>query len=201
MDAMTKVGSKGQLTSSPGSTLKKSGADVVAIFRETAVGRGKFGFDSHETYEEEQEESAKANHPDLGLIEALKSVISGHEEVITAYLYGSAARGSEGMRGDSDIDVGILLVDDAAPDQRYLMRMAREIQSRLGLDREIDLRVLNRRPVRFLNQVLRSGALVFVRDEKKRVEFETGVLKEYLDFKPFLNAYDKERRRRLIYGD
>jgi len=139
------------------------------------------------------------NHHDSDLVEALKSVISEHEEVIAAYLYGSAAQGI--MREDSDIDVGVLLADDAAPDYRYGVRMAGEIQSRCHLAREVDLRVLNRRPIRFLNQVLRYGKLVFVRDEKKRVEFETGVLKEYLDFKPFLREYDRERRRRLIYGD
>jgi predicted nucleotidyltransferase len=133
------------------------------------------------------------------MIESLKSVISEHEEVIAAYLYGSSAQGR--MRADSDIDVGILLADDAVTDHRYAVRMARELQSRCRLDREVDLRVLNRRPIRFLNQVMRYGELVFVRDEKKRVEFETGVLKEYLDFKPFLRAYDIERRRRLIYGD
>lgn len=139
------------------------------------------------------------NHHDSDLVEALKSVISEHEEVIAAYLYGSAAQGI--MREDSDIDVGVLLADDAAPDYRYEVRMSGEIQSRCHLAREVDLRVLNRRPIRFLNQVLRYGKLVFVRDEKKRVEFETGVLKEYLDFKPFLREYDRERRRRLIYGD
>lgn len=133
------------------------------------------------------------------MIESLKSVISEHEEVIAAYLYGSAAQGR--MRADSDIDVGILLADDAVTDHRYVVRMARELQSRCRLDREVDLRVLNRRPIRFLNQVMRYGELVFVRDEKKRVEFETGVLKEYLDFKPFLREYDRERRRRLMYGD
>ena len=84
---------------------------------------------------------------------------------------------------------------------RYGVRMAGEIQSRCRLARDVDLRVLNRRPVRFLNQVLRYGILVFMQDEKKRVEFETGVLKEYLDFKPFLREYDIECRRRLIYGD
>ncbi|KAF5411867.1 MAG: hypothetical protein C5S47_02740 [Candidatus Methanogasteraceae archaeon] len=133
------------------------------------------------------------------MIESLKSVISEHEEVIAAYLYGSAAQGR--MWEDSDIDVGILLADDAVTDHRYVVRMAREIQSRCRLDMEVDLRVLNRRPIRFLNQVMRYGKLVFVRDEKKRVEFETGVLKEYLDFKPFLREYDRERRRRLIYRD
>ncbi len=155
--------------------------------------------DSHETHIEEPEERVQVNHQNSDLIESLKSVISEHEEVIAAYLYGSAAQGI--MREDSDIDVGILLADDAAPDYRYGVRMAGEIQSRLCIARDVDLRVLNRRPVRFLNQVLRYGKLVFVRDEKKRVEFETDVLKEYLDFKPFLREYDRERRRRLIYGD
>ena len=50
MDVAAKVGSKGQLASSPGSTIKKPGADRVAIFRGTAKGTGKLKFDSHEAY-------------------------------------------------------------------------------------------------------------------------------------------------------
>ena len=172
---------------------------TTTIFREAALCTGKLRLDSHETHIEEPEEMVQVNHRNLDLIESLKSVISEHKEVIAAYLYGSVAQGI--MREDSDIDVGVLLADDAAPDYRYGVRMAGEIQSRCHLAREVDLRVLNRRPVRFLNQVLRYGKLVFVRDEKKRVAFETGVLKAYLDFKPFFREYDRERRRRLIYGD
>ena len=130
------------------------------------------------------------------MIEMLNSVIREHGEVIAAYLYGSAVR--EDLRADSDIDIGILLADDAVPDHFYAIRMAREIRSRSRLAREVDVRILNRRPIRFLNQVLRYGELVFVRDERKRVEFETGVIKEYLDFKPFLREYDRKRRGRLL---
>jgi len=43
--------------------------------------------------------------------ELLKSVICEHDEVILAYLYGSAVQGN--LRADSDIDIGILLADDA----------------------------------------------------------------------------------------
>ncbi|MCK4811937.1 MAG: nucleotidyltransferase domain-containing protein, partial [Methanosarcinales archaeon] len=68
---------------------------------------GKLRLDSHETYIEEMEERVQVNHQNSDLIESLKSVISEHEEVIAAYLYGSAAQGI--MRADSDIDVGILL--------------------------------------------------------------------------------------------
>ncbi|NMG82598.1 MAG: hypothetical protein GIS02_00100 [Methanosarcinales archaeon] len=130
------------------------------------------------------------------MIEMLKSVIREHGEVIAAYLYGSAVQGN--MRADSDIDIGILLMDDAVPDYLYTIRMAREIRSRCHLDREVDVRILNRRSIRFLHQVLRYGEIVFVRDERKKVEFETSVIKEYLDFKPFLMEYDRTRRRRLL---
>lgn len=130
------------------------------------------------------------------MIEMLKSVIREHGEVIAAYLYGSAVHGN--LRADSDIDIGILLTDDAVPDYLYTIRMAREIRSRCHLDREVDVRILNRRPIRFLHQVLRYGEIVFVRDERKKVEFETGVIKEYLDFKPFLMEYDRTRRGRLL---
>jgi predicted nucleotidyltransferase len=129
-------------------------------------------------------------------IELLKSVIREHEEVIIAYLYGSAVQGN--LRADSDIDIGILLVDDAVPDHLYAIKMAGEIRSRCRLDMEVDVRILNRRPIRFLHQVLRYGEIVFVRDERKRVDFETDVIKAYLDFKPFLQEYDRMRRRRLL---
>lgn len=129
-------------------------------------------------------------------IEMLKSLIREHDEVIIAYLYGSGAQGN--LRADSDIDIGILLVDDAVPDHLYAIRLAGEIRSRCRLDREVDVRILNRRPIRFLHQVLRYGEIVFVRDERKRVDFETGVIKAYLDFKPFLMEYDRKRRLRLL---
>ena len=128
--------------------------------------------------------------------EMLKSVIRDHDEVIIAYLYGSAVQGN--LRADSDIDIGILLADDAVPDHLYTIRMAGEIRSRCRLDRAVDVRILNRRPIRFLHQVLRYGEILFVRDERKRVEFETDVIKVYLDFKPFLMDYDRKRRRRLL---
>ena len=124
--------------------------------------------------------------------EMLKSLIRKHDEVIIAYLYGSAAQGN--LQADRDIDIGILLADDAVPDHLYAIRLAGEIRSRCHLDRAVDVRILNRRPIRFL----RYGEIVFVRDERKRVDFETGVIKEYLDFKPFLMEYDRKRRRRLL---
>ncbi|KAF5411865.1 MAG: hypothetical protein C5S47_02730 [Candidatus Methanogasteraceae archaeon] len=77
MDAVMKVGPKGQvviprnfrnaLKIYPGSRvlfrladnkleIEKPSSDTVAVFKETAKGMGKLGFDSHEAYREELEE-------------------------------------------------------------------------------------------------------------------------------------------------
>lgn len=131
-----------------------------------------------------------------GVMEVLKVVFSEHDEIVVAYLYGSAVH--ESLQADSDIDIGILLSDDFTPDYMYVVRIGEEIRSGCDLDREVDVRILNRRSIRFLHQVLRHGEIVFVRDEERRVEFETDVMKEYLDFKPFLREYDVSRRERLL---
>ncbi len=38
---------------------------------------------------------------------------------------------------------------------------------------------------------------VYLKDEKKRIEFETSSLDQYYDFKPHLEMYDAARRARL----
>ena len=53
--------------------------------------------------------------------------------------------------------------------------------------------ILNNKPIRFLNQVLRYGKLIFSRDEKERVRFETYITKTYIDMKPYFLEYDRMR--------
>jgi hypothetical protein len=63
--------------------------------------------------------------------------------------------------------------------------------------RNVEVVVLNDRPLRFINQVLRYGKLIFSRDEKERIRFETLMTKKYIDFKPYYEEYDKLREKRL----
>jgi hypothetical protein len=126
----------------------------------------------------------------------IKDTLRGHEEIIVAYLYGSSVKGYEGK--GSDIDVGLLLKEDFEADALYPARIAGEIKEKCRLSREVDVRILNKRPYRFLHQVIREGEIILSADEKKRVIFEMSVIDGYIDLKPFYEQYDEKRRERLL---
>jgi len=129
------------------------------------------------------------------LLEKISRTISTHNEIVAAYVFGSFAKGYE--RADSDIDIGLLLAHDEEGGGFYPERIAGELKGTLKTKRDIDVRILNRGTLRFLHQVL-NGKLVFCRDDKKRIEFETSTIRKYLDFKPFLEEYDRMRKERLL---
>lgn len=126
----------------------------------------------------------------------IKEVLKRHDEVLVAYLYGSAVKGYE--RKDSDIDIGLLLSDDFEPDALYPAQIAGEIKKKIGSKREADVRVLNDRPFGFLFQVVKEGEVILSTDEGRRAEFESFVVNRYLDFKPFYEQYDEKRKERLL---
>jgi len=132
----------------------------------------------------------------MKLKDEIKEVLKGHEEILVAYLYGSPVKGYEGKR--SDIDVGLLLKEDFEAEALYPARIAREIKEKCGLDQEVDVRILNKRAHHFLHQVIRGGEVILSKDERERVRFETSVIDEYIDFKPFYEQYDEKRRERLL---
>lgn len=119
-----------------------------------------------------------------------------HEEILVAYLYGSIVKGYGGK--GSDIDVGLLLKKNFEVEALYPVHIAGEIKEKCGVDQEVDVRILNNRPYRFLRQVIREGEVVVSTDERERVKFETFVIDRYLDFKPFYDQYDQKRRERLL---
>jgi hypothetical protein len=132
----------------------------------------------------------------MQLKEGIKEVLKGHEEILVAYLYGSTVKGYEGKK--SDIDVGLLLKEDFKAEALYPARIAGEIKKKCSLHQEVDVRILNERPYRFLHQVIREGEIILSTDERERVRFETSVIDRYIDFKPFYEQYDEKRRERLL---
>ncbi len=131
----------------------------------------------------------------MDLKEQISQVLEAKKEIVLAYIYGSSVKG--GSRSDSDLDIGILLEKGFDPGPLYSVRVARKIEMETHVDRELDVRILNGMPPRFLRQVI-DGELIFSRDESKRVEFEMQVVDSYLDFKPFYEQYDQKRRERLL---
>ncbi len=120
----------------------------------------------------------------------LKKVFSEHPEILVAYLFGSLAKGEANEK--SDVDIGILVSKNFKPDRFYEVKIAEEIEKEVGL-RRVEVVILNDKPVSFLNQVLRYGKLIFCRDDKARVSFETIVTKKFIDLKPYFEEYNKMR--------
>ena len=123
---------------------------------------------------------------------AAREVLSGKKEVIAAYIYGSYLQSSF----FEDVDIGLLVEKDFKPPSLYEARIAGELERKLGKRINFDVRILNERPVRFLFTILKSSELIYSRDERKRVEFESMVMKKYLDLKPHHELYERMRRRR-----
>ncbi len=119
--------------------------------------------------------------------------------VNAAYLAGSLSnRAAFGQL--SDIDVAILLMDQIKADQflDYQFYFLSELAKRLETD-SIDVVILNQASLLLKLQVIKHGQILFTRNEKQRISFETKAVMDYLDFKKFDEMQNQALSRRL-YG-
>ncbi len=119
--------------------------------------------------------------------------------VNAAYLAGSLSnRTSFGHL--SDVDIAILLMDQIKADQflDYQLYFFSELAKRLESD-TIDVVILNQSSLLLKLQVIKYGQILFSRNEKQRVSFESKAVMDYLDFKKLDEIQNKALSRRL-YG-
>lgn len=121
----------------------------------------------------------------------VSEVLSGREEVLLGYIFGSYVEGRE--HEDSDLDIGILTNDSLG--NKELFQLSELLEDALGV--EPDVRVLNRADPRFVYNVLDKGRLAYKKNESIRIDFESAAMREYLDMKPFIDRHDKAVRERL----
>lgn len=117
--------------------------------------------------------------------------------VNAAYLAGSLSnRTSFGHM--TDVDVAILLMEQIKSDQflDYQLYFFSELARRLESD-SIDVVILNQSSLLLKLQVIRYGQILFSRNEKSRVSFETKAVMDYLDFKKFDEVQNQALSRRL----
>ncbi|MGC8816492.1 MAG: type VII toxin-antitoxin system MntA family adenylyltransferase antitoxin [Candidatus Hadarchaeum sp.] len=124
------------------------------------------------------------------IIKKIVETLWGFKEVELAYVFGSFYAGRE----FEDIDIAILLSKppSAYESERFAMKVAGALETALGHKFEFDVKVLNFSPIYFQHEVIRDGKLLFCRDETKRVEYEAGVLSEYLDYREVLDWFDEK---------
>ncbi len=122
-----------------------------------------------------------------------------HNPVNAAYLAGSlSSRKSFGHL--SDVDIAILLMDQIKADHflDYQLYFFSELAKRLESE-SIDVVILNQASLLLKLQVIKYGQILFSRDEKQRVSFETKAVMDYLDFKKLDDIQNQALSRRL-YG-
>ena len=119
--------------------------------------------------------------------------------VNAAYLAGSlSTRTTFGHL--TDVDIAILLMEQIKSDQflDYQLYFFSELAKRLESD-NIDVVILNQASMLLKLQVIKYGQILFSRDEKTRISFETKAVMDYLDFKRFDEIQNQALGRRL-YG-
>ena len=108
------------------------------------------------------------------------------ESITTAYLFGSFVTDD----AFSDIDLGVIIKTDLA----NLMLFEFELENRLEkiCSHPVDVRVLNRAPLSFCQNVIRFGKVILDRDPNLRADFEGNIRKQYFDFSRFRKQYLRE---------
>lgn len=117
--------------------------------------------------------------------------------VNAAYLAGSLSnRATFGQL--TDVDVAVLMMDQIKADQflDYQLYFLSELAKRLESD-AIDVVILNQASLLLKLQVIKYGQILFSRNEKQRVSFETKAVMDYLDFKKFDDIQNQALSRRL----
>jgi len=117
------------------------------------------------------------------IIETLKE----DENIIFAYLFGSQIKGYANEK--SDWDIAIYFVQNLKDKSLWYPF---ELEAKLAylLKKEVQVVILNdiTKPT-FLFHIINEGILLVDKEKKLRLEFEMKVMRDYYDWKFFVNRY------------
>lgn len=135
----------------------------------------------------------------LDLVNVLTQALSGRQEILEAYLFGSQARGT--ARADSDVDVAVYM--DPATDMNAGFgidaAITADLMSALGRN-NIDVVLLNRADPVLYHRVLRDGVRLLTRHPRATAGRESYALSRYFDFLPQLEKIRRAADARADEG-
>lgn len=120
----------------------------------------------------------------------LVDLVTGDEDVVALFVFGSVARGE--LQPLSDLDLGVLLDEKLSRKERFdkHLELAGKFTGLMQTD-EIDIVILNDAPMRFVLKILSTGKLLFERDRQALIDLYDKNTKMFLDFKYFLDEYNQ----------
>lgn len=123
----------------------------------------------------------------------IKDVLKKDRNIVFAYVYGSFGRGE---REFSDIDIAVFVKRVPERCVEYENKLAIKLEKLIK--KPVEVRVMNKLPLLLTSRIIKEGKLIFSRDEKQSVKFETIMMSMYLDFLYLMKEYDRIRAKRYV---
>lgn len=114
------------------------------------------------------------------------------KKVAIVYIFGSTVLGT--ARETSDVDIGIVFLEPICLDgnkRLTLLTYFNDIFSEVFPDREIDIMFLDLAPLTLRFEVVTTGKVLYSISEDFVFNYKERIIKEYIDFKYFLDEQDK----------
>lgn len=130
--------------------------------------------------------------------ESVADIFKCFSSIEAVYLFGSHAEGR--ARADSDIDLAVVPRRDAdAPDKPDLLTEL----ARAGFD-NVDLLILDAAQIAsdyvLAYETVRLNRVINQTDDFARRTLYSGVVRQYLGFKPYLDVQREANKRRMLSG-
>ena len=120
----------------------------------------------------------------------LKEYFQNHPEIEVAYIFGSVAQGRTSAL--SDIDIAVITDSQQIKEETYRYGYKAEILTglmKLLKTNDVDLVILNEANTLLKHRVLYFGRLIYSKNEKKRIVFQTDTINKYNDYKQLINPH------------
>ena len=127
------------------------------------------------------------------LIEKITAFLQTKEYILFAYIFGSFLPGKD----FNDIDVAIFISSEKFDS---LLVKELEIERELGdvLHFPFDVRIINRSPLPFTYNAIKSGVVVLDNEKSLRTDFEGLIFKKYFDYKHLRDEYLRETKNAAV---
>ncbi len=78
------------------------------------------------------------------------------------------------------------------------MALALKIDKKLKQGPASDVRIINSLPLAVAGKIITEGVLIYCRDDKARVDYETVIRSAYFDFLPFIHNYQRTYLEQIV---
>jgi predicted nucleotidyltransferase len=138
---------------------------------------------------------ARATGAPIPDFERLRGLFERYEDIQAVYVFGSVARGT--ARAGSDLDLAIVPRGPALRSRK--LDLLADLAS-LGFC-NVDLLFLDRADVVTQYEAVRENRLIYEAGDFDRGAMYSRVVRQYLDFLPYLNLQRAAYKRRILSGE